>query len=227
MSPASPHQPSRADGIDARQRLLAAGLRLFAEHGFEKTSVRALAQAAGVNIGAISYYFGDKEGLYETLFTEPPAGCAAPADPTAFAAPELGLDASLRHYYTEFLAPLKDADAVGLLVKLHFREMVEPTGAWHKVFERDIRPQHEALVRLLMRALGLKRPDLDVQRLAYALTAMPVHFYAFNEGVQALTPQLLASSRAVDTLIDRLTTFALAMIDAERARRAAAKDKDE
>jgi AcrR family transcriptional regulator len=54
--PSTPHQPVRSDGIDARQRLLAAGLKLFAEQGFEQTSVRALAREAGVNLAAVSYY---------------------------------------------------------------------------------------------------------------------------------------------------------------------------
>ena len=61
MSSASAHHPVRAVGIDARHRLLFAGLALFAERGFEKTSVRALAQEAQVNLGAISYFQGGKK----------------------------------------------------------------------------------------------------------------------------------------------------------------------
>ncbi|MCX7227577.1 MAG: TetR family transcriptional regulator [Burkholderiales bacterium] len=106
MSSAEPHRPVRADGIDARQRLLGAGLKLFAEHGFEKTSVRALAQEAQVNLGAISYYFGDKEGLYRAVFTDPSI-CGAPEDLVAFADPGRPLAAALRIFYVEFLAPLK------------------------------------------------------------------------------------------------------------------------
>ena len=64
------HHPVRIDGFEARNRLMAAGLKLFSERGFEKTSVRALAQAAQVNVAAVSYYFGDKAGFYRALFTE-------------------------------------------------------------------------------------------------------------------------------------------------------------
>jgi AcrR family transcriptional regulator len=42
---------------------LAAG-ELFAEHGLEGTSVRAIAEKAGANIAAINYHFGSKENLY-------------------------------------------------------------------------------------------------------------------------------------------------------------------
>lgn len=41
---------------------------LFASKGFEGTTVRDIAQAAGVNLAMISYYFGSKEKLIEALF---------------------------------------------------------------------------------------------------------------------------------------------------------------
>jgi AcrR family transcriptional regulator len=42
--------------------------KLFAEKGFDGTSVRDIAQEAGINIAMISYYFGSKEKLMEALF---------------------------------------------------------------------------------------------------------------------------------------------------------------
>ena len=42
--------------------------KLFVERGFEKTTTRDIASAAGVNTSAIYYYFEDKESiLYEAL----------------------------------------------------------------------------------------------------------------------------------------------------------------
>jgi len=42
--------------------------RLFSTKGFDGTSVRDIADEAGVNIAMISYYFGSKEKLMEALF---------------------------------------------------------------------------------------------------------------------------------------------------------------
>ena len=61
---------ARSDGEHSRGRLLHAGLRLFAQHGFSKTSTREIAEAAGTNVAAISYYFGDKAQLQEAVVTE-------------------------------------------------------------------------------------------------------------------------------------------------------------
>ncbi|RYZ22172.1 MAG: TetR/AcrR family transcriptional regulator [Chitinophagaceae bacterium] len=43
---------------------------LFSQKGYDGTSVRDIAEAAGVNIAMISYYFGSKEGLIKALFEE-------------------------------------------------------------------------------------------------------------------------------------------------------------
>jgi AcrR family transcriptional regulator len=49
-------------------RLQRAALTLFAQDGFDGTSVRAITGAAGANLGAVTYYFGSKRALYETVF---------------------------------------------------------------------------------------------------------------------------------------------------------------
>jgi len=47
--------------------ILQAAEQLFAEDGFDGTSVRDIAKKANVNIAMISYYFGSKEKLLEAL----------------------------------------------------------------------------------------------------------------------------------------------------------------
>ena len=54
-------------GADTRSALLAAGLRLFAQEGFDGTSVRHITRAADVNLGAVTYHFGSKRGLYRAV----------------------------------------------------------------------------------------------------------------------------------------------------------------
>ena len=70
--PAAEHtRAPRHDGEASRARLLRSGLQLFAQQGYAKTSTRELAEHAGVNVASISYYFGDKAGLYRAVFFEP------------------------------------------------------------------------------------------------------------------------------------------------------------
>lgn len=52
------------DATNTRSRLLEAARRHFAEHGFERTTVRAIASAAAVDPALINRYFGGKEQLF-------------------------------------------------------------------------------------------------------------------------------------------------------------------
>lgn len=54
-------------GEDTRLRILRTALRVFAEEGYDGASTRTLAQQAGVNLPALQYYFGNKEGLYRAV----------------------------------------------------------------------------------------------------------------------------------------------------------------
>lgn len=53
-----------ARGEHTRRRVLEAAIELFAEHGYERASTRAIARHADVSLPALQYYFGGKEGLY-------------------------------------------------------------------------------------------------------------------------------------------------------------------
>jgi AcrR family transcriptional regulator len=49
-------------------QLLDTAESLFSQKGFDGTSVRDIAEAAGINTAMISYYFGSKEKLMEEIF---------------------------------------------------------------------------------------------------------------------------------------------------------------
>jgi len=54
---------------DKQIQIIETAERLFANKGFDATSVRDISEEAGVNIAMISYYFGSKEKLLDSLFS--------------------------------------------------------------------------------------------------------------------------------------------------------------
>ncbi|MFI8422449.1 TetR family transcriptional regulator [Streptomyces sp. NPDC085479] len=71
MSEPSPRRrgrPARAaaedSGPGARERILAAARAQFAERGYDKTSVRGIAKAAGVDPALVHHYFGTKDEVF-------------------------------------------------------------------------------------------------------------------------------------------------------------------
>ncbi|ONK12292.1 TetR family transcriptional regulator [Streptomyces sp. MP131-18] len=83
-------RPSRADLADgtpaARDRILASARAVFAERGYDKASIRAIARGAEVNPALVHHYFGKKEQVF----------AAAVADATAPAAQGLSRDTQFR-----------------------------------------------------------------------------------------------------------------------------------
>lgn len=51
----------------SRERIIQAAVQLFARHGFAGTGLRELAQAAGVNLAMINYFFGSKKELLKEI----------------------------------------------------------------------------------------------------------------------------------------------------------------
>jgi len=70
-SPADhPAQPKRRDAAKTRQLLLQAARQRFAYDGYAATTVRDIADDAGVNVALISRYFESKEGLFAACLTD-------------------------------------------------------------------------------------------------------------------------------------------------------------
>jgi len=53
--------------IDTRERILDAAEAVFMAHGFEGASMRQITGEAGVNLAAVNYHFGGKEGLFHAV----------------------------------------------------------------------------------------------------------------------------------------------------------------
>ena len=216
---------ARSDGSQARAQLLSTALRLFSQHGFSKTSTRDIALAAGANIASISYYFGDKAGLYRAVMTEPMG--SAVDDIALYNQPQMSLRESLTAFFSSFLEPMQQGEVAQHCMRLHFREMIEPTGLWAEQIDHDILPAHAALAEVLARHLGLSpsptsgqaQADDDLHRLTFSVAGLAVQMFVCRDVVDAIAPQLLARPEAIDTWSARLVDYAEAMVAVELKRR--------
>ncbi len=214
-----PARASRPDGEAARARLLQSGLQLFAQQGFARTSTRELALHAGVNVASISYYFGDKAGLYRAAFFEPTG--AARDDIARLTLPGQSLTQALQVLYASFLEPLMQGDTARLSMKLYWREMLEPTGLCDELVTHGIKPMHDALLGVLCRHFDVAEADDEITRLALCIAGLGLHLHVGHDLIESLAPRLNATAEARARWSEPLVRFALAMIDAEQQRRRA------
>lgn len=60
----------RVRSEQSRRQVLDAALRLFSHQGYRATTVREVADAAGVSTGNVYHHFPDKEAIFRTLLDE-------------------------------------------------------------------------------------------------------------------------------------------------------------
>jgi AcrR family transcriptional regulator len=215
-----PAEPLPYDrGAAAREHLMAQATRIFAAKGFAGASTREICDAAGVNVAAIHYYFGDKEGLYRAVLARPLAEMMAGFG--RFDDPALALEDALGMFLAPFLDMVACSDPDDLeahVMRLHLREMLEPTPAFREITAQIIVPVHNALTTVLARHCGLEQPDTDISRLSFAIVAMANDYCMSREFMQA--PDVLAGADAPSRILECLVGYACALVEYEKARRA-------
>jgi hypothetical protein len=124
-------------------RILVAAAELFVASGYERTTIRAIARAAGVDAGLVMHYFGSKQQLFErvTHGPNPPLDLAGP--PSQVAEQVLGQ-----------LAESLVTEPVQSLANL--RSMLTHPAAAHSVGERTIRYRAQL-------AAAIPAPDADLR----------------------------------------------------------------
>ena len=159
-NPSPPPEPATT-----RDRLIAAGLEVFGEQGFAAATTRAIAERAAVNLAAIPYHFGGKEGLYHAVVGFIAGRARQRLDPL-LAAPAAGgalPPAVARQKLEALLGGVVDfvvgtPEAV-LFSRIVLREQMAPSAAFAIIFEHLMQPLLESLALLLTNAEGAAVPD--------------------------------------------------------------------
>ncbi|MBX3436482.1 MAG: CerR family C-terminal domain-containing protein [Planctomycetaceae bacterium] len=199
---------------ETRLRILRTAGPIFAECGFEATTVREICAAAEVNLASVNYHFGSKETLYlETVqfaHREKLLRVPLPAWP-----PHATAEDKLRLFVRTILNRCLGDGAVGWETRLLMREMLHPTHACRPLVEEFIRPQFDQLLELLAEVLP-ESTDLVVrQRIAFSIVGQCLHYRFANEFVVLLIgAERDSEAYSIDALCDHITKFSLAALAA-------------
>ena len=162
-----------------REALIRAGLDLFGRHGFEASSIREIAQAAGVNSAGIAYHFGGKDGLRLACadFVASRIGQIArvlPADPARLtpAVAHHILKRLLRRMVLFLTAPAAEP-----LVAFLLRELAQPTSPVpERLYRTLIENRHRALCHIWSIATGKPAESEDVKLAVFSIVGQAAYF---------------------------------------------------
>ncbi|TAJ78446.1 MAG: TetR/AcrR family transcriptional regulator [Gallionellaceae bacterium] len=213
------HEPTSQE--ETRWRLLQAAAEVFAEVGYHAATTREICKRAEVNLASIHYYYGDKAELYREVFRLPFL-----SECNVFATLDIArvsLQEALHSFYSWlFPADAEEDPMRRLFMRLHAREEAEPSGVLGDAMVQAFRPNHEKVQALLCREFGLKNPDVEVDRLTFAVIGLATAYFHNRMAVENFVPHLLGGPKAMEKMAERMVDYAVALIEAERVRRAAA-----
>jgi AcrR family transcriptional regulator len=161
---------------DTREKLLAAASRVFAEKGFEKTTVRDICQAAGVsNVAAVNYYFGDKGRLYiesvkrahRMKIAETPLPVWGPETPPEEKLRGLVLTMA-RRMIADSCQPWHE--------QLMMREVMQPTAAVAELVQEFFRPHFDILLEVIDELVPADTTPEERHKLAFSIVGQCLHY---------------------------------------------------
>jgi TetR/AcrR family transcriptional regulator, regulator of cefoperazone and chloramphenicol sensitivity len=167
---------------DARDRLLSAAIDLFGRKGFDGTSTREIASAAGVNIAGIAYHFGGKERLYAACaayIAERVRRRVAGPLPTAVSDPASEFW-GLAERFARFLLATPEAASFARFV---LREQMDPSPAFDHLYEQLMAPLHGRLCELWAGATGTSATSQRTRLKVFALLSPVFVFRMARAGV--------------------------------------------
>ncbi len=155
-------------------RIIEAAGPIFAAKGFEAATVREICHRAGVNLAAVNYHFGSKEGLYvatvrqahpnrleQRFVPDQPAG-ATPAQ-------------RLRGFVWAMISRLLELKAAEWQWRLLFREITDPTPMCRELLQEHFRAGFGALLAIIDEVVDPRLPVHRRHQIALSIVGQCVY----------------------------------------------------
>ncbi len=205
-------------GDETRAHLIEAGLRLFGRLGYEAVPTRMLAREAGVNLAAIAYHFGGKQGLFDAVTDSIVSKIRQRSMPVAEALQrdlaEAGDDRAklaaaaermVRAQFETFVAHGPRQEEIGLVL----REFAVPSSAFPILFKNLIEPMHRAVTGLTAAVRGVPPDDPGAILAAHVMMGQVIGFGVAKQPVLRRLGWTEYTPERIEAIADVLVPMAL------------------
>lgn len=198
---------------DTKVRMLEAAGRIFAERGFRDATVRDICQAAGVNLAAVNYHFGDKERLYiesvKLAHRMRLQQVPMPVWPVGTKAA-----VKLHDFIYAFLCRVLADDGQGWESHLMMRELAHPTAACAELVREYIRPHFALLLQVIDELVAPTTSQAERHRIGFGIVGQCLHYRIAQPIVRLLISAEEYEQNDPARLADHICRWTLAAIGA-------------
>lgn len=219
MSQDNPSPPA----LKTQERLLITASRMFADKGYQETTIADICEQAQTNIASVNYHFKDKENLYlqawryafqQDLKNHPSDGGIA-EDTTA----EQRLAGRIR----SLIARIADPDSHFFAIV--YKEMALQTNLLEKIMEQEINPERLAMIALITELLGENATQKQIQFCHASIIGQCFHLLKVKHlKVSEATRSYMMDLNDAALYAEHIVAFSLAGIKAIREQNSALTD---
>ena len=152
-----------------RQNILKAAIALFAERGYDGTSIRAIVSKARVNQAAINYHFKGKEGLYFEVLKVAFESYLRLDNFDLERLKDMPREEALRSFVHQQLRPLLARDQMSRYIRIFAWENVRPSKVLTNFVSTGAMPFLASATELARRFLPADTSDRDAMCAAISL----------------------------------------------------------
>jgi AcrR family transcriptional regulator len=199
-----------------RDRIIEAAGQMFADRGFEATTVRDICHAASANIAAVNYYFGDKQRLYIQAVLRANRWRMEQAVLPSWTA-DTPAEQKLTDFIATFFRRVRTNPKDAWQNRLMMREMMRPDAACAEVVRESIRPQFEMLLSILRALSDDKLSDEALHLTAFSIVGQCLFYHFADPVVQHLVDGVEYADYGIDKLARHVAQFSLAALSCDSA----------
>ena len=211
-------KPAASD--PTRDKLLDVAGRIFADRGYRAATIRQICVAAGANVAAVNYHFGDKLGLYTEVVRQS-------ARIAEFQAAQTVIDQNapaedvLRAVIRARLHSLFRGDRPDWNFRIMAHELAQPTPALRRLVNKAGQPLFHRLLELIGGMIGLPAEDENTRLCAISLLGQIMVYALAGPLVTAIWPEFEMTPEQVERIADHIADFSLSYIQNFRSKTSA------
>ena len=204
--PAYAHLASRSDGLETRAHIIDCAGRLIAAQGFAQTTSKSICQAAQVNMAAVNYHFGSREGLYTAVLQEVHEHLMTLDELNELYVGEQSAEAKVAAFLRLYIANV--LQQTNWYVEVWTRELLTPSPLFMNIFNSNL-PKFKIVLRLFAQYLELPPADMRLYACLFGTMAPFMLIY-----LQHRSPilQRLPDYFDRDDFLKKLEEYALASL---------------
>jgi AcrR family transcriptional regulator len=184
---------------------------VFADRGYQATTIREICAGAGANVAAINYHFGNKLGLYTEVLQQSVRAAQVLAvhnAPDQNISPEDMLRALIRVR----LRSINGKDLPDWHSRLLAHELAQPTPALRQLIDKLTRPIYKRLQELIGRMIGLPPNDDNTRLCAISVVGQVLAYVLPGPLLTEIWPELRMTPDQVERIADHVADFSLSFL---------------